>query len=61
MARENQFKQDFFKTFLEEMGFEVILTKEPTADPEVGREVRKILNKEIKLEPREISFFFPKR
>jgi thymidylate kinase len=43
------------------MGFEVILTKEPTADPEVGREVRKILNKEIKLEPREISFFFPKR
>jgi dTMP kinase len=47
-----------FKTFLEEMGFEVILTKEPTADSEAGREVRRILNKEIRLEPREIQKLF---
>jgi len=43
------------REFLMEKGFNVILTKEPTLDSEAGKKVRKILDKEIKVSPKEIQ------
>lgn len=43
------------KEFLMKKGFNVILTKEPTLDSEAGKKARKILDKEIKVSPKEIQ------
>ena len=43
------------KEFLMKKGFNVVLTKEPTLDSEAGKKVRKILDKEIKVSPKEIQ------
>lgn len=43
------------REFLMEKDFNVILTKEPTLDSEAGKRIRKILDKEIKVSPKELQ------
>lgn len=43
------------KDFFSEKGKEVVLTKEPTLDSRSGKKLRKILYKEIEVDPREIQ------
>jgi dTMP kinase len=43
------------REFLMEKGFNVILTKEPTLDSEAGKRIRKVLDKEIKVSPKELQ------
>ena len=43
------------REFLMEKGFNAILTKEPTLDSEAGNRIRKILDEEIKVSPKELQ------
>jgi len=43
------------KEFLMKKGFNVVLTKEPTLYSEAGKRIRKILDKEIKVSPKELQ------
>jgi len=46
---------ELLNDFLEQKGHSVILTKEPTTDSESGRIIRKVLDKEIIMEPGELQ------
>ena len=48
------------RDFLTELGFKVVLTKEPTLDSESGKKIRKVLNKKIKMRPEELQNLFTK-
>jgi len=49
---------ELLKDFLTKKSFKVILTKEPTLDSEAGKKIRKILDKELKLNPEELQELF---
>jgi len=49
---------ELLRDFLIRKGFEVILTKEPTLNSEAGKKIRKILDKELKLNPEELQELF---
>ncbi len=49
---------EFLVNFLKGKGKKVILTKEPTIDSYAGREIRRALKEEIKIEPLELQKFF---
>jgi len=44
--------------FLIGKGFEVILTKEPTKDSQAGKNIREVLDKKIKISPKELQTLF---
>jgi dTMP kinase len=46
------------RDFLIREGFEVILTKEPTLNSEAGKKIRKILDKELGVNPKELQELF---
>lgn len=46
------------KDFLLEKGYEIILTKEPTIDSEAGRKIRKVLDKKLIINPKELQELF---
>lgn len=48
------------RDFLVKKGYKVVLTKEPTLDSEAGKKIRKILDKKIKISPRELQKLFAK-
>ena len=50
----------FLKDFLEEKGYEVILTKEPTLDSQAGKEIKRVLKKKKKISPKELQELFAK-
>jgi len=47
-----------FKKYLENKGFSVILTKEPTLDSKAGKKLRKILDKREKISPKQLQKLF---
>ncbi len=49
---------NLLKKYLEERGFEVILTKEPTLDSNAGKKIEKILNEKINTTPNHLQEFF---
>jgi len=49
---------ELLKDFLTKKSFKVILTKEPTLDSEAGKKIRKILDKELKVNPKELQELF---
>ncbi len=49
---------ELLKSFLEEKGFTVILTKEPTIESEAGRKIRRILKKEISVGSEDLQILF---
>jgi dTMP kinase len=46
------------RDFLLEKGYEVVLTKEPTIESEAGRKIRKVLDKKLNLNPKELQELF---
>ena len=46
------------KDFLLKKGYEIILTKEPTVDSEAGRKIRKVLDKKLIINPKELQELF---
>lgn len=46
---------ELLREFLRERGYGVVLTKEPTLESEAGKKIRKVLSKEIKVNPRELQ------
>lgn len=49
---------ELLKNYLKERGYKVVLTKEPTLDSEAGRKIRKVLDKEIVMEPNNLQKLF---
>lgn len=49
---------ELLKDFLVEKGFDVVVTKEPTMDSDAGREIRKVLDKEISADATELQELF---
>ena len=49
---------ELLKNFLIEQNYSVILTKEPTIDSEAGKKIRKVLDKEIKIESIKLQELF---
>lgn len=46
------------KNFLLEKGYEIILTKEPTIDSEAGKKIRKVLDKKLIINSKELQELF---
>jgi len=49
---------ELLRKFLIELGFEVVLTKEPTKDSQASREIRETLDKKIKISPQKLQELF---
>ena len=49
---------DLLKNYLIETGKEVLTTKEPTIDSEAGKQIRKALDEDIKIDPFELQKLF---
>ena len=46
---------ELLRDFFIKKNYQVVLTKEPTLDSEAGKRIRKILDKEIKVSPKELQ------
>jgi len=51
---------ELLRDFFIKKGYQVVLTKEPTLDSEVGKKIKEILEKKIKLEPLKLQELFTK-